>query len=189
MASQSLLNRQNRRGTELDEIAQARALVGGTSRGRRTATQQINYAYAALLSSQFQGFCRDLHSECVDHLVAVLPVNFQTFLRAELVRDRKLDKGNPNPGNIGADFNRLGVYFWTDVKALRPANDTRQAALEELNVWRNAIAHQNFALLGDNSSLRLATVRRWRSATDGLAKRFDRVMRVHLKAVLGKRPW
>ena len=133
MASQSLLNWQNRRGTELDEIAQAHALVGGTSRGRRTATQQINYAYAALLSSQFQGFCRDLHSECVDHLVAVLPVNFQTFLRAELVRDRKLDKGNPNPGNIGADFNRLGVYFWTDVKALRPANDKRQAALEELN--------------------------------------------------------
>jgi hypothetical protein len=54
------------RSDALDEIQNAHAMVGGTDRGRRYATQQINYAYAALLSSQFQGFCRDLHSECID---------------------------------------------------------------------------------------------------------------------------
>jgi hypothetical protein len=46
----------------LDQIAAAHAAVGGVGPGRRYATQQINQAYATLLSSQFQGFCRDLHS-------------------------------------------------------------------------------------------------------------------------------
>jgi len=34
------------------------------------------------------------------------------------VRDRKLDPGNANPGNIGADFARLGLEIW-DSKGAR----------------------------------------------------------------------
>jgi len=52
----------------LDQIAAAHVAVGGAGPGRRYATEQINQAYAMLLSSQFQGFCRDLHSEAVDHI-------------------------------------------------------------------------------------------------------------------------
>ena len=59
----------------LDEIAGADAAVGGAARGRRYATQQINRAYAVLLASEFQGFCRDLHSECVDHVLTVIACN------------------------------------------------------------------------------------------------------------------
>ena len=47
----------------LDEIEAAHQAIGGARRGRRYATLQVNHAYAMLLSSQFQGFCRDLHSE------------------------------------------------------------------------------------------------------------------------------
>ena len=37
-----------------------------------------------LLSSQFQGFCRDLHSEGVDHIVrSVTPLQLRAVLRAE----------------------------------------------------------------------------------------------------------
>jgi len=43
------------RAVDLDEIENAHRLVGGTGPGRRTATQQINQAYAMLLASQFQG--------------------------------------------------------------------------------------------------------------------------------------
>jgi hypothetical protein len=49
------------RADALGEIEQAHAAVGGTGRGRRYATQQINQAYAVMLASQFQGYCRDLH--------------------------------------------------------------------------------------------------------------------------------
>ena len=66
MPSYSLNHWTRERSEALDEIANAHSSVGGSARGRRYATQQINHAYATLLSSQFQGFCRDLHSECVD---------------------------------------------------------------------------------------------------------------------------
>src|SRR5437762_7577986 len=58
------------RAAALDEIEHAHRSVGGTGPGRRYVTQQINQAYALLLASQFQGFCRVLHEECVDQLVA-----------------------------------------------------------------------------------------------------------------------
>ena len=118
MAAQSLLRWNRKRADALNEIEIAHMSVGGSERGRRYATQQINYAYAALLSSHFQGFCRDLHSECIDHIVAIVPVQVQGFLRIEFIWNRSLDRGNPHAGAIGSDFNRLGVDFWTEVYAL-----------------------------------------------------------------------
>ena len=74
MPSHSFIRWNVERSDALDEIENAHAMVGGTERGRRYATQQINYSYAALLSGQFQAFCRDLYSECVDHIVATVPM-------------------------------------------------------------------------------------------------------------------
>src|SRR5437764_11516805 len=97
------------RAGALDEIEQAHAAVGGTGPGRRYATQQINRAYAVLLASQFQGFCSELHSESIDHLLIVLapPPALELLMRAEFTRGRHLDRGNAQPGSLGADFNRL----------------------------------------------------------------------------------
>src|SRR5689334_11160543 len=107
------------RAALLDEIESAHRSVGGTGPGRRTATQQLNFAYAVLLSSHFQGFCRDLHSECAFVLASkVTPASLQATIQAEWLRNRKPDQGNPNPGNIGADFNRLGVVLWRSVQTL-----------------------------------------------------------------------
>lgn len=147
--------------------------------GRRYATEQINHAYTTLLSSQFQGFARDLHSECVDHIVTGVPVEYETILRTLLLRDRKLDKGNPNPGNLGADFGRFGFNFWSEVQVDHHGNDRRQESLAELNEWRNAIAHQDFdaTRLGGTTTLHLHTVRAWRRALNRLAQSFDNVMR------------
>src|SRR5271168_1379583 len=98
------------RAAALAEIEHAHRSVGGTGPGRRYLTQHINQAYAVLLSSQFQGFCRDLHDECIGYLVApVLSAVLLAKYRRNLLFGRKLDMGNPNPSNIGSDFNRLGV--------------------------------------------------------------------------------
>jgi len=183
---------QTTRQVALNEIAQAHARVGGSTRGRRYATQQINQAYAVLLSSQFQGFCRDLHTECVEHLVTYSqPVSFQTRLTVLLTRGRMLDRGNPNPSNLGADFGRLGIDFWPTVAALDRRNARRQASLQELNDWRNAISHQDFdsAKLGGRTTLRLDDVRRWRSSCSALAIQLDRAMHDHLIALTGAAPW
>lgn len=191
MASASLRRWQSLRATELDRIAAAHRIVAISGAGKRWASQQMSHAYAMLLSSQFQGFCRDLHSECVDHIVrSIEPTILHTALRAEFVFARKLDRGNPNPGNIGADFTRLGLSFWEEVRALDAKNKDRQQMLEVLSEWRNAIAHQDF----DHERLKpgainLSVVTRWRRACNRLAVSFDRVMARHLAVITGSAPW
>jgi hypothetical protein len=191
LSSASLEHWQTQGAAALDEIAAAHAAVGGTAPGRRWATQQINYAYTMLLSSQFQRFCRDLHPECTDHLVSsVNPAILRTVLRAEFTAFRQLDRGNAGPANIGSDFNRFGLAFWSAVRGDHGQNRAQQAMLENLQAWRNAIAHQDF----DHSKLHranltLPTVRRWRRACNALARSFDRVLGSHLTGILAAPPW
>lgn len=189
MPSNSLTKWQGGRAAALNEIENAHAIVGGTARGRRYATQQINYSYATLLSSHFQGFCRDLHSECIDHIVAATPARLQAFLRIEFVWNRTLDKGNPHPGGIGSDFNRLGIQFWPNVHRRDGRNARRNELLQELINWRNAIAHQDFDPVGGDSTLHLTKVRAWRRAVSALADQFDQTMYDYLVALLGGAPW
>lgn len=180
------------RASKLDEIEAAHRSIGGTARGRRYATEQINHAYAVLLASQFQGFCRDLHSECVDCVVrAVAPAVLQPVLRIEFLRERKLERGNANPSSIGSDFNRFGVGFWTQVYADDPQNERRRELLETLNTWRNAIAHQDFDpdKLGGTTTLHLSQVMQWRKACNRLALSFDKIMQTYIDAVTETTPW
>lgn len=192
MPSRSILAWKTRRLLALDELEAAHAAVGGAGPGRRTATQQLNQAYAVLLSSQFQGFCRDLHFEASEHLVSSLsPPQLRDVVRKQLVTGRKLDAGNPNPGNLGADFGRLGIELWPALHAFSARNVARRTALEALNTWRNAIAHQDFdpLRLGGRSTLGLEDVRRWRSACNGLAASLDAVVRAHLVSLVASPPW
>lgn len=119
------LNRWNTVGQQaLDEIEEAHRAVGGVGRGRRYATLQVNHAYVALLSSQFQGFCRDLHTEAVAFIVGAAPAVLRPIFRNTLVQGRKLDHGNPNPGNLGSDFGRLDppVESSSDVEGRMPGS-------------------------------------------------------------------
>ena len=76
----------------LDQMENAHTSVGGKGRGRRYTTDQINQAYAVLLASQFQGFCRDLHSESAENLVDILePPSLRPIVQAEFTRE--LDTG------------------------------------------------------------------------------------------------
>jgi hypothetical protein len=146
-----------------------------------------------LLSAQFQGFCRDLHSECADSLSqgTAIPA-WRLICLQNFLAGRKLDVGNPSCGNLGADFNRLGLAFWPSVAADHARNPQRSALLEQLNRWRNAIAHYHFApgmYRGGRPSLTLADVQEWRKACDGLARSFDNVLRAHVLSITGTAPW
>jgi hypothetical protein len=192
MPSRALRNWQTRSRKVLDEVEAAHAVVGGGRGARGFARQQINQAYVVLLSSQFQRFCRDLYDESADHLISRpehAPLN--PLLSGLLIRGRRLDRGNANPANIGADFERLGVNFWYAVRTRNRQNPVRQRRLEELNIWRNAIAHQDFRdpALEAGTRVSLAQVRRWRSACNALAVEFDRVMELYLCGFFGSDPW
>src|SRR5437867_1688373 len=121
--SNSLLQWQRARRADLDQIHRAHRAVGGVGPGRRYATEQVNHAYAVLLSSQFQGFCRDLHSECVYHIVQATPPRLRNVLRGEFGFSRALNRGNASPSNIGQDFARIGLRIWEEATKL----DTRNA--------------------------------------------------------------
>jgi hypothetical protein len=180
------------RAAALDEMEHAHRSVGGTGPGCRYLTQHLNQAYPVLLSSQFRGFCRDLHHEGVQRLVApVASTVLGATYQGSLLLGHKLDGGNANPGNIGSDFNSFGFGFWPAVAAHSPRNPHRRAALEELNRWRNAIAHNAFApemFKGGRPSLPLDHVQDWRKACGGLARSFDRVLGDYLHSVTGVAP-
>jgi len=183
---------QTRAQRALDEVEAAHAAVGGAGRGRRFATRQINNAYVVLLCSHFQRFCRDLHTEALDHLIgqpAFAPLT--AVLRASLLIGLKLSVGNPNPGNIGSDFSRFGLQIWDQVQRRDRRNRKRQAQLEELVRWRNSIAHQDFThpALAGKDAVQLSRVRAWRSVCDCLAVELDRVVALHLQSITGASPW
>lgn len=112
-------------------------------------------------------------------------------MRARMLEARKLDRGNPNPSNLGSDFGRFGFDFWNVIRATDARNELRQRHLESLSAWRNAIAHQDFntTVLVPAPPLRLSAVRQWRSACNALARSMDRLVADELAALVGTRPW
>jgi hypothetical protein len=193
MPSKSYREWLSTRAKALDEIQAAHASVGGTGPGRRYATQQINQAYAVLVASQFQGFCRDLHTESVVRLMAFInvPTLVLPLVQARFFEGRQLDSKNARPGSLGSDFGLLGIKLWDEVDKHHPKSKDRRSALEDLNKWRNAIAHQSFEEVspGGTPNLTLQQVRRWRSVCGRLARSFDEVMRGHLQSLTGRTPW
>ncbi len=63
-------------------------------------------------------------------------------------------------------------------------NRTRRGSLQSLNEWRNAIAHQDSAILAVQP-LHLRSVTDWRRLCDNLAHGFDEVMRIHIGSITG----
>jgi len=191
MPSRALRHWQTRSRKVLDEFEAAHALVGGTPSARRFARQQIAQAYVVLLCSQFQRFCRELHTEAADGLTSGVRAPLDEIFFKALTVGRKLDVGNPGPGNLGSDFSRFGIPFWDEVRLHNLRNEERQRTLEQLNRWRNAIAHQDFthpALAGDEE-VDVRQVRKWRRTCETLAVEFDTVIRLYLRSVLGRAPW
>jgi hypothetical protein len=133
------------RRRRLDEVEAAHARVGGAARGRRYATQQPNRGYALLLAAEFQGFCRQFHSECATYVRNTIePAAIRPLLQTNLHFGRLLDKNNATPSSIGADFGRFGVTLWDELYRLRPRAREWNKRLETLNKWRNAIVREGF---------------------------------------------
>jgi hypothetical protein len=197
---------QGTRSVQLDELDAAHGAVGGTGPGRRYATRQLNHAYAVVLAAQFQGFCRDLHSESTD-VVAEVITSFSFagsvdslavagLVWSALTESRRLDRGNAHPSSLGASFKSFDLDIWEAARQLDARTARRSRRLEQLNVWRNAIAHQDFdfsrhqlEVLEGVTSLDLGWVRTFRSCCDQLAATFDKVLAWHLEPIVGGRPW
>lgn len=113
-----------------------------------------------------------------------------------LTRNRRLDRGNASPSSIGVDFKSFDLDIWDLARQLDARTEMGSRRLDQLNIWRNAIAHQDFdftrhqqEVLGGATSLVLDEVRAFRSCCDRLAVTFDKVPARHMESIVGGKPW
>jgi hypothetical protein len=141
------------------------------------------------LSAHFQGFCRNLYTECSQIWIAVIPVGLQATAQAQFSAQLALEKGNPSYDNIKRDFNRFG--FLLNLQTAHPAGPQQVTDLAHLNAWRNRAAHQGTQPLGHGvpAALTLPIVQGWRTSCDGLAPSLDNIMRAELLRIMGVLPW
>ena len=131
MPSQSYREWLSTRAKALDEIEAAHASVGGTGPGRRYATQQINQAYAVLVASQFQGFCRDLHTESVARLMAFID---PPELVLHLVQARFTEAASSIARTLSLAASDQISASWASSSGMRLINITRKAKTEKENL-------------------------------------------------------
>jgi hypothetical protein len=197
MVSTALTQWRSARACRLDRLLSAHVAVGGSGAGRRWATEELNHALVLRLASEFQGFCRDLHNDAVEVILAGsaagnLPL--QQALRAAHTTTRRLDRGNADSDGLRKDFSLFGMNLWSALTVSYPAKSTEwRRKLELLNETRNGLAHDDGTRLvkmrAAGWSPTLASVRRWRAALDGLATGMDHVTGEHLRRILGVAHW
>jgi hypothetical protein len=179
----------------LDEIELVHGRVEGTGVGRRVLTQQVNYAYAALILAHFQRYCRAVHTEAANALVAALPdLALTQVLGGYLVEHRFLDRSNPTPSNLSRDFARFGFKLWPELEAYDRRNRRRKEKLEQLCRWRNGIAHGDIPkkraaghLIPPDLNLRAC--RDWRRSLGALADSIDRVVAEQCQELGSTKSW
>jgi hypothetical protein len=142
--------------------------------------------YLLLLSAHFQGFCRDLYTECTLSIVSKVRATLRVLVQAQFTAERKLDRGNPNVKNLREDFERFG--FTLNFEGADPANALRVTHLGELNKWRNVAAHHGTIPVGV-APLSLPLLQTWRTSCDGLATSLDDIMYNALRRILRRAPW
>jgi hypothetical protein len=145
--------------------------------------------YVMLVSGHFQGFCRDLYTECAQLCAAAVPATMRTTIQAQFAAELCLNKGNPTAEHIRKDFERFS--FLLDLAGAAPGNPQRVTHLSHLNFWRNVVAHQRASTPppGAPVVLTLGDIQAWRASCDGLATSLDNIMRQELTRILGAAPW
>jgi hypothetical protein len=193
MASLALRRWLTTQRAELDRFESA---LRAARAAHPAARQQLTDAYLVLLAGCFQRFCRDLHREAVIFAAAqVRPAGMSPVVSEALRHAMALDRGNAQPSAVSADFDRFGLDLWAELVRRDSANQRRRRHLEELNVWRSAIAHQQFRLRPAHTAVvagttrSLTNVRRWRASCSALARHIDAVICGQLTTLTGNPAW
>ena len=188
MPSTALLRWQTDRLIRLSEIeAQCIATAALAPPNANLADENLR-GFVMLLSAHFQGYCRDLYSECVQIVAASTMPSMQNMIQNQCLSGRQLDAANPRYAAIRKDFERFGLDLAASL-ASDPANPLRITHLDHLNSWRNYAAHHQVSTPTVGGPFVVATVQVWRLSCDGLAAELDRVMYNQLQQLTGVAPW
>jgi hypothetical protein len=189
MPSRALQEWRTSQRAELDRLE---AAVRASPRALR---QQLVDAYILLLAGQFQLYCRRLHDEAVGIAAAHVRPAGAAVILDELGINRRLDRGNAHSAALRDDFRWLDAHLWTELARLDRRNELRRTHLDQLNVWRNAIAHQALPPAGPQAVTAAGTARTlrwarvWRANCSALAHQLDQFVKRRLNTMLGIRAW
>lgn len=186
MPSASLQTWQNDRMPRLAEVDAHCAASAALAPPNALLAEESLRGYVMLLSGHFQGFCRDLYTECVQVIASQAPPALQATVQAQFSAELKINTNNPTVETIRKDFERFAFTLDFDTD---PANAPRLTDLGHLNKWRNAVAHQKVSTPAGIPALTLAGVQGWKVSCDGLAIWLDGTMYNELQRILGAAPW
>lgn len=187
MPSAALLKWQNDRLPSLLQVdGQCAASVAASP--PNLALIDENYrGYVLLLAAHFQGFCRDLHTECAQIIASRVRPSLAILFQSQFSARRELDRSNANARSIIEDFSRFGFDMKAQLSGIVGAT-VLKADLHLLNEWRNAAAHHN-TTLPSSGPLTVPLIQGWRNSCTSLATALDNIMYNQLKARLRRRPW
>ncbi|HEV3236834.1 MAG TPA: hypothetical protein VGZ25_07580 [Gemmataceae bacterium] len=174
MPSAAFTRWQNDRMPRLNEVDAHCAAVLSTIPPNPTFLDEALRGFVLHLSAHFQGFCRDLYTECSQIWIGAIPAGLKATAQAQFSAQLALEKGNPTHSNIKRDFSRFG--FLLNLQA-NPTGPQHVTDLGHLNDWRNKAAHQGTQPLGGGvpAALTLTIVQAWRGFlrwTGGLSRRY-----------------
>ena len=187
MPSSALNLWQNDRMPRLAQVETQCAAVFALIPSNPQLAEEDLRGYVVLLSAHFQGFCRDLYSECAQVAVSKVRTSLRVLFESQFTEKLKLDHGNPNIDNIAEDFGRFGFNL-IPMARTDPAFAVYRQHLVELNKWRNTVAHHGPSPRGI-PGLTLALVASWRISCDGLAASLTEIMYNQLRRILKRAPW
>ncbi len=189
MPSAAFRRWQNDRTPRLNEVEAHCAAVLALVPPNLTFLDETLRGYVLHLSAHFQGYCRNLYTECSQIWIGAIPARLKATAQAQFSAQLALEKGNPTHDNIKRDFNRFG--FLLDLQGAHPTGAQQVTDLGHLNDWRNKAAHQGTQPLGGGvpATLTLPLVQGWRTSCDGMALSLDGIMHAELVLIMGVAPW
>src|SRR5436305_10865099 len=111
MPSAAFSHWQHDRMLWLNEVETHCATVLAAVLPKPTFLDEALRGYVLHLSAHFQGFCRDLYTECSQICIAAISVGLQATAQAQFFARLELEKGNPTYDNVKRDFNRFGFLL------------------------------------------------------------------------------
>lgn len=195
MTSPALTTWQSSRLSRLDRLIALHPDSAGSTTDPAVA-EEWTQALVLRLSSEFQGFCRDLHNDLARTIARALTgwdEKTRSLVFAGLTRGRALEQKSASAETIRADFDRLSVDLLLLLSTHPRAGPQWTGELGQLHRARNGVVHDDpdkiKKLKKEGRELSLATVIRWRNWVDGLVEAMDDVTSSRMSELFGMIRW
>jgi hypothetical protein len=166
-------NKLQTRLSDVDDLLNAHAAVGGKEPGRRRGLAGLNRAAVVMLCAHLEGYVEDLFGEALKKMHPRLD-------DARLVSRFH----NPWPAEIDSLFATIGLADASKLSWRRAGAKAVVTNLNDLVRTRNKIAHG-----ATDVEVSKATVTRFRKYVEGFAQGLDDKVAFHILSSTKKLPW